>query len=157
MAHLYTYTGTDRILYLRYIYKIVFFLGQCCRFICFFYFLPTIHPKLFSFYKLSFSVDISKVYVMLSTRIQYSSAFYLFLNKEMTSAETATKLDIISSIWGNDHIRRLDGKTGNAYGVIKFYKVSMLLRLLLTYWGRRVCIFILLYVNKEKSHTTRYQ
>ena len=30
--------------------------------------------------------------------------------------------------------------TGNAYGVIKFFKGLILLRLLLTYWGRRVCI-----------------
>ena len=31
-------------------------------------------------------------------------------------------------------------KTGNAYGVIKLFKKSMLLRLFLMYWGRRVCI-----------------
>ena len=32
-------------------------------------------------------------------------------------------------------------RTVNAYGVIKLFKESILLRLLLTYWGRRVCIF----------------
>ena len=31
-------------------------------------------------------------------------------------------------------------KTGNDYGVIQVSKESMLLRLLLTYWGRRLCI-----------------
>ena len=31
-------------------------------------------------------------------------------------------------------------KTGDSYGVINVFKESMLLRLLLTYWGRRVCI-----------------
>ena len=35
-------------------------------------------------------------------------------------------------------------KTGNAYGVIKNFKESMLLRLFLTYWGRRVFILKLL-------------
>ena len=38
-------------------------------------------------------------------------------------------------------------KTGNDYGVINVFKESMLLRILLAYWGRRVCIlkvFILL-------------
>ena len=30
--------------------------------------------------------------------------------------------------------------TGNVYGVIKYYKESMILRLLFTYWGKRVCI-----------------
>ena len=31
-------------------------------------------------------------------------------------------------------------RTDNDYDVIKLFKESMLLRLLLTYWGRRVCI-----------------
>ena len=31
-------------------------------------------------------------------------------------------------------------KTGNAYGVIRFFKESIILRLLLVYWRRRVCI-----------------
>ena len=77
---------------------------------------------------------------MSSPTSQSSPAFHSFFNKEKTSAETATKLDIIPSIWDDDHIRRLDKKTGNAYGVIKLFKESMILRLLLTYWGRRVCI-----------------
>ena len=58
----------------------------------------------------------------------------------MASAETETKLDLISSIWDDAHILRLDEKTRNAYGVIKVSRESMLLRLLITYWGRRVCI-----------------
>ena len=77
---------------------------------------------------------------MSSPTIQSSPEFHSFFNKEKTSAETATKLDFISSIWYDDHIRRLDEKTANAYGVIKLFKESMLLRLLLIYWVRRVCI-----------------
>ena len=59
---------------------------------------------------------------MLSTTSQSYSAFHSFFNKENKSAETETKLNFISSIWDDDHIRRLDEKTGNAYGVINFFK-----------------------------------
>ena len=69
--------------------------------------------------ELFISVDISKVYVMLSPTSQYYPEFHSFFNKEKTSAETATKLNFISSIWDDDHIWRLDEKTGNAYGVMK--------------------------------------
>ena len=96
------------------------------------------------------SVDISKFYVMSSPTSQSSPAFNSFLNKEKTSAETATKLDLISSIWDDDHIRRLDEKTGNAYGVIKPFKESMLLRLFLVYWGRRICILKVVMLIKTK-------
>ena len=81
---------------------------------------------------------------MSSTTSLYSSVFNSFINKEKTSAETPTKLDLISSIWNDDHIWRLYGKTGNAYGVTKVSKESMLLRILLTYWGIRVFILKLL-------------
>ena len=48
--------------------------------------------------------------------------FHSFFNKEKTSSETTTNMDFISSIWDDDHIRRLDGKTGNDYGVINVFK-----------------------------------
>ena len=75
---------------------------------------------------------------MSSTTSQSSSTFYLFFNKEKTSAETKTKLDLIISIWDDDHILRLDEKYDNTYCIIQVYKESMLLNLLLAYWGRRV-------------------
>ena len=59
---------------------------------------------------------------MSSTTSQYSSTFHLLFNKENTSEETKTKLDFISSVWEDDHIMRLDEKTGNAYGVIQVSK-----------------------------------
>ena len=77
---------------------------------------------------------------MSSTTRQSSSTFHSLFNKEKTSAETETKLDLISYIWDDGHIMRLDEKTGNAYGIIQVSKESMILRLLLTYWERRVCI-----------------
>ena len=39
----------------------------------------------------------------------FSSISFVFQERKI-SAETATKLDFISSIWDDDHIRRLDGK-----------------------------------------------
>ena len=59
---------------------------------------------------------------MSSTTSQHSPEFHTFFNKEKTSAEIATKMDFISSIWDDDHIRRLDEKTGNYYGEIKVFK-----------------------------------
>ena len=41
-------------------------------------------------------------------------------------------------------------KAGNAYGVINKIKLSMLQRLLLTYWGRRVCILKVVILLKTK-------
>ena len=70
---------------------------------------------------------------MSSTISQSSSEFHSFFNEEKTSAETETKLDFISYIWDDDHILRLNEKIGNAYGVIKVTKKSILLRLLLMY------------------------
>ena len=91
------------------------------------------------------------------TTSESSSAFYLFINKETTSEENKTKLDFISSIWNDDYIQRLDEKTGNAYGVIKMFKESMLIRLLLTYWRSRVCILkvVILLSTKLKQQYTK--
>ena len=51
-------------------------------------------------------------------------------------------------------------RTGNAYGVIKLFKESILLRLFLTYWGRRVCIFkvvMLLKTNLTELDTKNFR
>ena len=75
-------------------------------------FLANNTSKLFHLLQVGFliSVDISNVYVMMYPTSQYSPAYHSFLNKKKTSAETATKLDFISSIWDDDHIWRLDEK-----------------------------------------------
>ena len=106
--------------------------------------------SLFTSWIFLFSFEIIKVYVISSPTSQSSPAFHSFLNKEKTSAETATMLDLISSIWDDDHIRRTDEKTGNAYGVINVLKESMLLRILLAYWGIRVCILKVVMLLKKK-------
>ena len=101
-----------------------FFLDSSGRFFVLSIFLPTINQELFHYLQVGYllSVVISKAYIMSSTTSQSSPEFHLYFNKEKKSAESATKLDFISSIWDDDHIRRLDGKTGNAYGVIKLCK-----------------------------------
>ena len=80
--------------------KQLFFLNQSGRFLVLSFSLPTIHQELFHYLQVEYfiSVDISKVYVMSSPTSQSSPEFHSFFNKEKTSAETATKLDIISSI-----------------------------------------------------------
>ena len=47
--------------------------------------------------------------------------------------------------------------TGNVYGVIKHYKESMILNLLLTYWGKKGMPINFFYAPIKKSHRTRYQ
>ena len=113
MAHLYTYTCTYMILCFKNIYETVSPLGKYCRFYLPLYlFLRTIHLKLFHFLQVEFfiSFDISKTYVMLYVTSQSSPDFHSFFNKAKTSAETATKLDFISSIWDYDYIMRLNEK-----------------------------------------------
>ena len=42
------------------------------------------------------------------------------------------------------------GENGNAYGVINVFKESMLLRILLTYWGRRLSILkVVMLINTK--------
>ena len=73
------------------------------------FFLANNTPKLFHFLEFGFfiSVYISKVYVMSSPTSQFSPAFHTLFNKEKKGAETATKLDLLSSIWDDDHIWKL--------------------------------------------------
>ena len=143
MAHLYTYPCIDMILSLKYIYEPCFFsVNVAILFATLYFFLQSLFLKLFHFLRVEmFSlVDISTFSFTSSTTIHCSSEFHSFFNKEKTSAKTETKLYFISSIWDYDHIRRLNGKTGNACGVIQVSKESMLLMILLTYWGRRVSL-----------------
>ena len=46
-------------------------------------------------------------------------------------------------------------KTGNFYGVSKVFKWSMILNLLLTYWGRRVRIFLSKNIIKQDTKNFR--
>ena len=65
-------------------------------------------------------VDIIEISIMLSSASQSSSKFHSFFNKENTRSETETKLDFVSYIWDDDHIMRLDEKTGNTYALLNY-------------------------------------
>ena len=45
---------------------------------------------------------------MSSTTSKYTLKFHSFFNMENTSADTETKLELISSSWDDDQILRLD-------------------------------------------------
>ena len=124
-----------------------------------FFFLPTIHLKLFHFLQVEFliSVDISKVYVISSPTSQSSPEFHSFFNKEKTSAETATKLDFISSIWDDDHIWRLDEKNWQCLWCNQTFQGINATKALAHVLGKKGMHIKSCYVAKDKAHTTRYQ
>ena len=76
---------------------------------------------------------------------------------EKTSAETATKLDFISSIWDDDHIRRLDEKNWQYLWCNQTIQGINATKALARVLGTKDIHIKSCYVAKEKSHTTRYQ
>ena len=100
------------------------FLFSCQQYIHFFHYLQV---------EFFISFLNSKFYIMSSITSQSSPAFHQFINKEKTSTETATKLNFISSIWDDDHIRRLDVENWQCLWCNQTFQKSMLLRLLFTY------------------------
>ena len=94
---------------------------------------------------------------MLSPTSQSSPAFHSFLNKEKKSAETATKLDIISSIWDDDHIRRLDEKNWQCLWCNQTFQGINATKALACVFGKKFMHIKSCYVTKDKDHTTRYQ
>ena len=136
-----------------------FFLGQCCRFICYLiFFLSKILLKLFHCLQVRFfPVDIIKVPVMSSTTRQYSSAFYSFFKKQKTSAETKTKLYFISSIWDNDNILRLDEKNWQCLWCDTRFQGINYTKDLAHVLGQKGMHIKSFYVAKDKSRITRYQ
>ena len=135
-----------------------FFLDSSGRFFVLTFFLPTIHRDTFHYLLVGFliSVDISKVYVMSSTTSQSFPSFNTFFNKEKATAETATKLAFILSIWDDDHIRRLDEKTWkclwcnrNVQGINATKDIAHVLEKK----GLNIKSF---YVAKDKAHKTTH-
>ena len=87
---------------------------------------------------------------MSSSAGQLLSKYNYLFNNEKICAEIETKFGFISPIWDDDRILRLDTKTGDAYGVIQVSNESMLPRLLLTQWGRMVCIIkVVMFLRKN--------
>ena len=94
---------------------------------------------------------------MLSPTSQSSPAFHSFFNKENTSTETATKLDFISAIWDDDHIKRLDEKNWKCLWCNQSFQGINATKALVHVLGKKDIHIKSCYVAKEKAHTTRYQ
>ena len=84
-------------------------------------------------------------------------AFHSFFNMEKSSAETATKLDLISSVWGDDHIRRIDGKNWQCLWCNQCFQGINATKALAHVLGKKGVNIKSCYVAKDKYHTTRYQ
>ena len=94
---------------------------------------------------------------MWSPTSQSSPAFHSFLNEENKSAETATKLDLISSIWDDDHIRRLYEKNWQCLWCNQTFQGINATKALAHVLGKKGMYIKSCYVAKDKDHTTRYQ
>ena len=142
MAHLYTYVCMHIITYLPQNNLTVFFLPNLplsCQ--CYFF------PANFTAKTLSF---LQVVILIKLTSIKFPSCHLLQVNNcqnfifcliTKIHAQKQKQSLILFHLFGMMITFRGSIKIiGNAYGVIKNSKESMLLRLLLTYWGRRVCI-----------------
>ena len=77
--------------------------------------------------------------------------------KEKTSAETTTKLDIISSIWDDDHIQRIDEKNWQWLWCNQTFQGINASKALAHLLGKNGMHIKSYYVDKYKAHTTRYQ
>ena len=77
------------------------------------------------------------------------STFHSIFNKEKTSAETETRLNIISYLWDDVHIMSLDEKTDNAYGVIKVLQGINATKALAHIFGKKGLHIGSCYVPKE--------
>ena len=126
---------------------------------CSHFLMQTIHQELYHYLqdRVFISFDISKVYIMSSRTSQYSPALHSFFNKEKTNAETATKLDIISSIWDDDHIRRLDEKNWQCLWRNQTFQGINATKSLDHVLGKKGMHIKSCYVAKDKARTTRYQ
>ena len=86
---------------------------------------------------------------MSSSASQTFSKYHYFLNNKNTCTETKKdRFYFICLGWWSHYGARF--KNGNAYGVIQVSKEWILLRILITYWGRRVCIFkVFMFLSKN--------
>ena len=142
MAHLYTYTCINNILHVK--RKILRVLSsQCYRFpVSITDFLPMLPLKRFYYlwFIMSSQVGIIKVYIMFASTSQHLSKFHPLLDNKKACAEKEKKLVLFHLFEIIIAFRGLMKITANTYGVINHSKESMLLSLLIFYWGKRTCI-----------------
>ena len=137
MTHIYTSSCIDIILTLKYIWnRFCFSVNVAVLFSTLSLFLLTILLKLSLFYKLN-------IFQLISFCLLQSNLLQHFISFSIRKRQVQKpKLGLILfhiygtmiTLWG------LMKKTDNNYDVIQVSKESILLRLLLTYWGRIVCI-----------------
>ena len=94
---------------------------------------------------------------MSSPTSQSSPEFHSFFNKEKTSAETATKIYLISYIWDDDHILRLDEKNWQFLWCDQTFQGIDATKAIDHLLGKKGMHIKSCYVAKYKAHTTRYQ
>ena len=94
---------------------------------------------------------------MFSPTSQSSTAFHSFLNKEKKSTETATKLNLISSIWDDDHIPSLDEKKWQSLRCNQIFQRINGTKAIAHILGKKGMYIKSCYVDKDKAHTTIYQ
>ena len=104
-----------------------------------------------------FQVDIIKVSIISSSSSQSSLILHSFFNKEKTSAETETELYLISYIWDDDHILRLDDKTWQCLWYTKLFQVINANKSLAHVLGNKTMHIKSCNVPKYKACITRYQ
>ena len=94
---------------------------------------------------------------MSSPTSQSSPAFHSFFNKEKTSAETATKIYFIPSMWDDDQIWKLDEKNWQYLWCNQSFQGITATKDLAHVLGKKGMHTKSCYVNKDKYHTARYQ
>ena len=104
--------------------------------------LPTIHQKIFNFLQVEFLFQLISVNF---TSCRLPQAIFLHNFIHFSIRKRQVQKPYLS--WISFHLCGMlitfggyMKKIGNAYGVIKVFKESMLLRILIKYWGRRECI-----------------
>ena len=158
MAHLYMYSCIDMILYLEYINEIVVFPWLIWLFFPLFFLSNNTSRTISLFTRLI--LYISWYQYILRHVVSHKPIFYsisLFFNKENTSAETATKIDFISSKWDDDHIRRLDEKNWQYFWCNQTFQGINATKALYHVLEKKGMHMKSCYVAKYKAHTKRYQ
>ena len=104
-----------------------------------------------------YQVDIIKISIMSSSASQYYSKTHSIFNKGNKCAETDTKLYLISSIWDDDNILRLDEKNWQWLWCTKVSQGINATKDLAHVLGKKGIHIKSCYVTKEKAHITIYQ
>ena len=140
MAHLYTYAFMDIILSIKRKLSNRFSVNVIVLFSDVPSFLPMLLPKLFHYLQVEYSLKLTLL-KFISCRLPQTNLLQNFIRFSIRKIQVQKpKVGLISFIlfWAVITFWGLMKTTGNAYSVLKYSKESMLLRLLLMYWWRRV-------------------